>query len=58
MADDTERRVDEAEKHADETRKRAEEAATREAGEATPAEEYGGEAPEQDQPEETPPARQ
>lgn len=50
--------MDEAEKRVDETREHAEEAAQREEETRTVTEDHGGKAPELDQPEETPPARQ
>ena len=55
--DELTREIDEAEKRADEARKQAGEAAAREA-ENAPGEDYGGEAPEQDEDQPTPPARQ
>jgi len=55
--DELAREIKEAEKRADETRKRAGEAAALEAEDA-PGENYGGEAPEQDEQQPTPPARQ
>ena len=58
MGEDLERKVDEAERRADETREHAEEAAEREEETRTLTEDHGGEAPELDVPEETPPARQ
>jgi hypothetical protein len=58
VSEDLERRVDEAEKRVDETREHAEEAAQREEETRTVTEDHGGKAPELDQPEETPPARQ
>ena len=50
------REIEEAEKRADESRKQAGEAAEREA-ENAPGEDYGGEEPEQDEEQTTPPAR-
>ena len=56
--DSFEKKVDEAERRADEARDEAEEAVSREAEGRTVVEDAGGQAPELDQPEETPPARQ
>jgi hypothetical protein len=55
--DELMREIDEAEKRADETRERAGEAAALEAEDA-PSDDLGGEAPEQDEEQPTPPARQ
>ena len=55
--DELTREIDEAEKQAEEARERAGEAAALEAEDA-PSEDFGGEAPEQDEEQPTPPARQ
>lgn len=55
--DELTREIEEAEKRADEARERAGKAAALEAEDA-PTEDYGGEAPEQDEEQPTPPARQ
>ena len=55
--DELTQEIEEAEQRADETRKRAGEAAALEAEDA-PGEDFGGEAPEEDEEQPTPPARQ
>ena len=58
MPEDIEQQADQAEARADKARKDAEEAVRREAEGRTVVEDVGGDAPELDQPEETPQARQ
>ena len=58
MPEDIEQQADEAEQRADKAREDAEDAVKREAEDRTVVEDVGGEAPELNQPEETPPARQ
>ena len=58
VPENIEKQADEAERRADEAREDAEEAVKREAEGRTVVEDVGGEAPELDQPEETPQARQ
>lgn len=55
--DELTKEIEKAEKRADETRKRAGEASAIESKDA-PAEDYGGEAPEQDEEQPAPPTRQ
>jgi hypothetical protein len=58
VAEDLEKQADEAERRADEARDAAEKAVRREEEGRTAVEDVGGDAPELDQPEETPQARQ